>query len=144
MGEYYWELVQRDGTTTEVPPDLVDVIKRRMANKEPINTKSAVIPFAQIEHFRKTSKPFNTQPLIEAAAQAFKEAIFNEDGSIQAQWVKKEVTQRDYDKKYVHGYRVLDKANNMVVIAFRLPTHLIDNSVVSYLSDNEIEKLQNT
>lgn len=142
MSEYYWELVLRDGTKYDIPPAAVPVVKRRMEAHDPINLKTASIPYAQIEHFRITSKAFDTQPLLEAASQAFNEPIYTEDGSIQARWVKKLVTQREYSKAYTHGYRRLGDENGMVVVAWRQPLHSIDNSVTQDCDEGEVQKLE--
>lgn len=141
MSEYYWELVQHDGTMLEIPPDKVDIIKRRMEQGQPINTTSMVIPVNQVKYFRRTSKPYNPQKLIEDVAQAFNEPVLSEDGTIQAKWVKKEVTQAEYLKYYTHGYRKLSEDGGMVTIAFRLAIHDIDVNKTPYLTDEEVKYL---
>lgn len=137
---FYWELVQFDGTTLDVPPDLVDTVKKRMEQKLIINTTSMSIPSNQIKYFRKTSKPFHAQPVIEAVAQAFKEPLLNEDGSIQAKWVKKLITQREYAKLGSQGYKRLPDEEGMVVVAFRQPIHQIDVEKTSEITEDEIRQ----
>lgn len=142
--EYYWELIQHDGTRLEIPPEAVDTIKRRMANGDPINTRSMVIPVNQIKHFRQTDKPFGTQNLLEDASRAFGEPMLNKDGSIVARWVKKTVTQNKWEKFYApSGYRKLAEDGGMIVIAFRLPVHEIDVNMTPYCSDEEVQQLTN-
>lgn len=142
-GKYMWELVQHDGTTLDIPPDLVEVVKRRMGNKEAINTKTMVIPFNQIKFFRQTSRPFSTQPLLEEVAQVFHEPLMGDNNSIQSRWVKKHVTHGEYAKKYSFGYKRLEDEGGMIVVAFKLPTHLIDVSQTPYLTDEEMRKINN-
>lgn len=142
MTEYFWELVQRDGTITLIPPAGVELVKKRMANKDPINTRTETIPYAQIDHFRVTDKPFSSQTLLEAAARAFNDPQITE-GGIKARWVKKTVTAANYAKHYsnIPAYRKLADEGPMVVIAFRLPVHSIDPESMSYCTEDEIDKL---
>jgi hypothetical protein len=135
--EYYWELILRDGTKYEIPPAAVGTVNKRMGSKEPIFINTATIPFAQVEHFRQTDKVFG-QPLLDAVAQAFKEPVITDNG-IQARWVKKRVTQRDFNKKFaaLPAYRKLEEGNGMVTIAFRLATHDINVNTVDYCTDEE-------
>lgn len=141
--EYFWELITRDGTRFEVPPNGVQVIKRRMDSHDPINFRTASVPYAQIEHFRVTDKPFTTQRLLDDVAQAFGEEQINEDGSIQTRWVKKTVTQDRWNKYFGanSAYRKLGEENGMVQIGFRLPTHLVDQLATPYCTEEEINKL---
>lgn len=142
MTEFYWELIQHDGTRLEIPPSGVESIKRRMDNGQPIHTAhSGSIPSNQIKAFRPTEKPFSDQLLIEEVAQAFDEPIM-EGESVQARWVKKHVTQNKWEKFYSpSGYKILRQENGMVVVGFRVPTHLINPSVTPYCNEQEITLL---
>lgn len=143
MSEYYWELIQFDDTRIEIPPSGVEVVKRRMANGEPINTRTSVIPVNQIKHFRQTDKLFSEQPLIDAVARAFNDPQLTEDDSIKARWVKKQVTGQSYAKHYsnIPAYRRLGTEGPMVTIAFKLPVHLIDVNTTTYCDESEIAQL---
>jgi len=142
MSEYYWELITKDGTCIEIPPSGIDVVKKRMGNHDPINTRTQVIPYAQIEHFRITSKPYSAQNLLEEVAQAFNDPIHNEDGSIVCRWVKKEVTQDRWNKYYSPlGYKRIGGEGGITTVAMRLPVHLIDTNETPYCSDEEVHKL---
>jgi hypothetical protein len=140
---YWWELITKDGERYEIPPDAVEVVQRRMGNKEVINLSTASIPFSEIKHFRVTAKPFGQQPLLEAAAQAFNEPMLNPDGSMIVRWVKCSVPRRLYDKHYAHipSYRKLGDDGTAVVIAFRLPIHSIDVNKVTECTENELTDL---
>jgi hypothetical protein len=140
---YYWELIQFDGTRIEIPPSAVEVVNRRWSNGDPIITDSMTIPANQIKTFRKTNKLFGQQPLLEAAAQAFNEPVLNEDGSIGSRWVKKSVTQTQYNKHYsaISAYRHLGEEQGMVTVAFRLPIHQIDHSNVDDCTEAEVLRL---
>ena len=143
MREYYWEIVQFDGTTTRIPPTAVEVVKRRMGSGEPINTTSMVIPTNQIKSFRKTDTPFETTPLLESVAQAFKQPLISNEGEIDVRWVKKMVTQAKWDSYYSKlSYRRLGEFNGMVTVAFKLPVHLINAQMVDYCSEDEISQLE--
>lgn len=142
--EYYWELVTKDDSRYEIPPEAVEVVQRRMGNKDPINLSTATIPFSEIKHFRITDKAHTNQPLLEAAAQAFNEPIFNEDGSMVVRWVKKNVPNREYAKHYSHipAYRRLGDDGNMVTVAFLLAVHDIDVNKVTDCTENEVRELE--
>lgn len=141
MNEYFWEITQFDGTVTQIPPNAVEVVKRRMANNEPINTTNMVIPANQIRSFRQTDKQYSTTPLLEAASQAFNEPMLS-DGGVVVRWVKRCVTNDNYNKHYskIPAYRRINELNGMTVVAFKLPVHLI-SSELAYCTDEEINKL---
>lgn len=141
--DYYWEIIQHDGTRTEIPPESVEVVKRRWNNHEPIHTTDESIPASQIKTFRKTAKPFNAQPLLDAAAQAFDEPVLNPNGSIVYKWVKKPVAQNEYAKHFSHlpAYRKLANDSGLVVVAFKLPVHAIDVNKVENCTDEEVLQL---
>lgn len=149
--QYFWEIVKRDGSTVEVVPSAVEVVRRRWDAGEPIHFPDMTIPAHQIVDFRRTSKPYGT-PLLDAAAQAFKEPKYFDvktslgytEEVLEARWVKKPVTNREYHKTYKHipGYRRIDDEPGMTVIAFKLPVHEIELQKVNYCTDDEIKVLQ--
>lgn len=141
--EFYWEIVLKDGTIYLIPPNAVDKVKTWMADKAPILLKSAAIPYSEIKIFRPTSKMYSNQPLLEEAAGAFKSPMYTADGSIQAAWVKKSVSQREYASYYskMFSYHKLSDDGQYVVIAFSLPVHDIDLNRVERCSDEEAEML---
>lgn len=143
MSDFYWELVQHDGTRLEVPPTHVDEIKKRMDSGSIIHTNSMSIPINQIKYLRQTERLYNPRPMLEAAAQAFKEPLYAENGSIKARWVKKDVPQRVYNKKYdaIPAYRKLGSGSGMVTVAFKLPIHQIDHNILQECTDEEVKSL---
>lgn len=140
--EFYWELVQFDGTRIEVPPAAVEVIKRRWDAGQPIHTaRQGSIPHNQIKHFRPTDKVFTAQPLLEAAAQAFNEPVV-ESEAIMCRWVKKRVTQQNWGRYYSHHpYKKLGEEGGMVLVGFRLPIHQINAVNTPYCTDDEVREL---
>lgn len=141
--DFYWEIIEHDGTVTDIPPDSVEVVRRRWKNNEPINLATTSIPANQIKKFQLTGRPYGQQPLLEAAAQAFKDPMYNPDGTVIVQWVKKHVPQREYTKHYgaIPSYRRLDEDRGMIVVAFRLPVHLIDTAKLDYCTPDEVQQL---
>lgn len=147
--EYFWELVLKDGTRYEIPPKFVEAVRARMDAKEAVSLRSAVIPYSEIGAFRQTNKAQSDQSLLTEAAQAFRQPIATKIGvngilydGIEARWVKKEVTSREWSRFYApSGYRKLDESGGMVTVAFRLPTHLIDPSL-GYCTDEEVAQLE--
>ena len=141
--EYYWLLTQHDGTETEIPPQAVAHVKRKMASNQPINLKTATIPINQIKSFRITERPFSDVHLLEEAAGAFGEQMLNEDGSMVIRWVKKAVPQDKWNKLYSANiaYKKLGEENSMVIVAFKVPVHLINQSITTYCTDDEVNIL---
>jgi len=145
--EFFWELVQRDGTVLEIPPEAVATVKKRWEAGQPIHTKySGSIPSNQIVAFRPTDKQANQQPLLEEVARAFNEAVLEErdgDTVIITKWVKKRVPQAKFNKYYSHsGYKKLSEEGGIVTIAWRQPVHQVDPTVVKYCDEQEIQQLQ--
>lgn len=140
--DYYWEIVQFDDTKVDIPPQAVETVKRRLDNKEPINLKTMSIPANQVKAFRQTGKRYSEQPLIEDVARAFNEPLLTEDGSVVAKWVKKPITAHDRAKAYNNpAYKTLTSDGNMVMVAFRLPAHLIDPRELTECTEDEIRQL---
>lgn len=142
MSEFYWNLVLKDGSTIQIPPSLVAVIKRRIANREAINMRSRMVLYAEIERFEQTSRLFTARPLLEEVAQVFSEPMLTEDGDIQTRWVKKQVTPGEYAKKYTHGYKRLPDEDGMVVVAFRKAIHDVDITTTPYLTETEVRQIE--
>lgn len=144
--DFYWQLTQKDGTTILIPPEAVERVQHWMSAKEPILLKSAVIPYSEVKGFEATSKAYSNVPLLEEAAAAFKEPIFTEDGSMQARWVKKAVTQREYQNYFskIPSYHKLDEDGARVWVAFLIAVHDIDHTRVDNCTDAESERLDAT
>lgn len=144
MDEYYWEIVERDGTTTRIPPDSVAVVQRRWTEGQPIHTRTRSIPANQIQSFRVTGERYSSVPLIEAAAQAFNDPVQvkldSGEVAVKARWVKLVVPMERWGRYYSQsiGYKLLTEMNGMAVIAFRKAIHDIDPNKTPYLTDDEI------
>lgn len=141
--EYYWQITQHDGTTTDIPPDKVDVVKRRMIDGLPINLKTMTIPTNQIRSFRISERPFTSTVLLEESAGVFGEPLNNPDGSIVYRWVKKGVPQDKWNKYYSPNvaYKKLAEENSMVIVAFKLPVHTINQLMTPYCTDEEVNRI---
>lgn len=149
--EYYWELTYRDPTDfktirkVQIPPASAPNIRKRWDNGEPIHLNTGSIPANQIVGFEKTSKMFSTQRLLDEVAQAFNEPQYNaDDGSMIVRWVKKEVTQDQWNRHFspIGAYKYLGEGSGMTTIAFRLPVHIIDTTKVEYCTEEEIKRLE--
>lgn len=147
---YYWELTLMSGDKIPIPPEYVDVVKQKWANKENIATSRQVIPAHQIVNFEQTSRRRVEGKLLEEVARAFKDPIVKErryaDGStdeaVKARWVKKDVTQREWDKYYsANGYKLLRRDAGVVTVAFVVAAHLVDLDRVEYCTKEEEAKL---
>lgn len=142
--EYYWELLTKDGSSIIIPPQSVSKVNKHMAEGTAIVTKAMTIPADQVKSFHVSNRLYSSQPLLDAAAQAFKEPIFNEDGSMVAVWVKKPVTNREYASHYskIPSYRKLSDDGSHVWIALFLPVHDVDLDKVQYCTEEETTKLE--
>lgn len=142
MDNHYWQITLRDGQKIQVPPEAVEIVKRRWEANQPIKTSKQIIPIHQIVAFEKTSRTKAEVPLVEAAAQAFKEEMLNEDGSVICRWVKMQVTSKEWEKHYSpHHYKRLADEDGMVVVAWFQPAHLFNSERTSYCTDEEIKSL---
>lgn len=147
--KFYWQIELYGGELIDVKPDPAKIthIQKMIADQSgAITTPTRSIVIKDIKDFRLSDKPYNDQKqLEEGAAQAFKEPIYNEDGEVEAKWVKKGITSRRYHSffKYNPSYKLLSEDDKWVILAFRLPTHLIDYSVVQELSQGEFLRVNN-
>lgn len=142
--QFYWDLTLKDGRVVPIPPNAVATVRRKMTAKDPISTTDGVIPFSEIKGFDRTSRRKIEVPLLEEAAAAFNEPLFNDDKEVKARWVKKEVTALEYARFYgpSPGYRRLGTdPSGLVWVAFVLPVHKIDQSRVSICTPGEIKEL---
>lgn len=144
---YYWEL--KWGKYPEpirsvlIPPDKVEVIKRRWGNGDLINLSTSSIPANQIKSFEMTDKPYTEQRLIDAVAQAFKEPVLSGE-AIGSRWVKLNVTQDKWSRFYsvTPGYKNLGEFNGLTVVAFKKAIHDIDVQITPYCDDDEVKQLE--
>lgn len=126
-----------------IPPDKVQVVKKRWDNGDPIHLTTGSIPADRIKSFRISGTPFTATPLLEAAAQAFNEPILNEDGSIVCRWVKRNIPSDKWNRHFssIPAYKRLGDSGGMVVMAYKLPIHEVDVHTTSYCTDDEVVRL---
>lgn len=141
--EYYWELLTKEGVSIYIPPESVAKVNKHMADGTPIVTRSMTVPVDQVKAFRVTNKLYSSQPLLDAAAQAFKEPVYNDDGSIVCRWVKKSVTSREYATHFskIPSYHKLSDNGAHVWVAMLSPVHDIDLNRVEYCTEEENVRL---
>jgi len=141
--EYYWKLEFKDGNSVLINPRYATEIKRQLKEERMLTTADWVRSISDIKSFEKTSQPLKTYKRIgaaeEAVARAFNEPILNDDGSVAAKWVKKPITKIEWTKYYMKqpSYKLL----NDYEVAFRLPTHLIDLTKCTELTEQEIDTI---
>lgn len=141
--QYYWEIVERDGTVTKIPPHNVAVVQRRWTALQPIHTITRSIPAQQIVSFHITAERYDTVPLLEVVAQAFNDPMYTDSGAVKARWVKQTVPMERWQRYYSASpaYRFLGELNGMAQIAFIKPIHEIDVNSTPYLTDDELQKI---
>lgn len=143
--EFYWKLEYgdyRDPKSVMIPPGKVQVVQKRWDNGDPIHLNTGSIPANQIRSFEITNRPVTEQPLIEGAAQAFKEPILTKNG-IACKWVKKDVTQDQWNRYFssIPGYKRLFDDSTMVTVAFIKAIHDIDVNKTPYCTPEEVKYL---
>lgn len=141
----YWEIRLRDKRVIQVPPASVQMIQKRMDARLPIHTAySGSFPSTDIVAFEPTDRPFTSTPLLEEASRIFREPMLTDDGII-SRWVKKEVPLPRWERHYAPlGYARLRETEGRVIIAWRLPTHLIDVTRYQPCTDDEVTQLERT
>jgi hypothetical protein len=142
MMSFYWHIELYSGEIIKVRPDhqKIRLIQEKISKQEgSITTPTRSIIIKDIKDFRLSDEPHNQQKLLEGAAQAFKEPMFNDDGSIQARLVKKSVPIRRWNTHYqkIPSYRLLEDDGSFVKMAFVLPVHQIDHQIVQELTPDE-------
>jgi len=141
--DYYWQLVLKDNRTVLIPPKGVEVVRHKMATRQPIHTRAEMIPFSEIKGFEKTSKRFTNVQVVEETARALNEPVVTDSNEVKARWVKKQVSKSEYDKKYakVSFYRYLSEGNGFITVAFLCPIHKINLHEVAYCTTDEETRL---
>ena len=140
---YWWELELKDGSVIPVKPDRVAWLRSKRTNKEIIQTKTRDVNPFDIVDFRMTSRPYQDNKLIAAAAQAFNEPVITDNGAIRSTWVKRQVTHREYTKHYsgISAYHRLYETDGLITVAFCLPWHAVDPAKVDYCTEDEIKTI---
>jgi hypothetical protein len=141
IDDYYWELELWDKEIIKVKPHLENIkyIQDMMAKGSgSIMFPNRSIPVKNIKDFRLSDELYSSQKLIEAVNTIFNEPTITKRG-VKAQWVKKSVPRRVYDKHYAHipAYRLLDNNDSFVTIAYLLPTNQIDHQLVQDLTPDD-------
>lgn len=162
--EFYWELkygTRDELRTIDIPPDKVAEVQRKWDNGQPIHTSRGSIPPSQIKEFSPTERPYGNQALLEAGARAFHEPIYKtlpqtqnfetQAGQlieisyevVEAKWVKQVTTMDKWGRYYsaIPAYHLLEEANGMATMAFRLGTHDIDPTKTPECTVDEVKKL---
>lgn len=140
----YWKLLMWDGEEVKVKPENVEFIQAKLDQGEGfIKTPNRSIAVKNIKDFIESDEIYTDQKLLESSAQAFGEAIYNDDGSIIFRWVKKSVPKRQYYKYYAPtpGYRRLSEEENYVTVMWKQPVHLIDLQNMSELTPEDEQNL---
>lgn len=154
VDQFYWQITERDGTVTRIPPDSVEVVQRRWGEGKPIHTNTRSIAANQITSFRISNQRYTGQPeqkLLEDASQVFNEPIYSQvEGlhgrkyeAVQARWVKTVVTMERWQRYYssIPSYHLLGEVNGMAEVAFLVATHDIDVNKTPYCSNAEVQRL---
>lgn len=145
----YWHIELYSGEIIKVKPDAnnVSMIQNKIAKQAgAITTPTRSIVIKDIKDFRLSDEPVIDQKLLEDVSQAFNEPVYTPEGAVAAKWVKKSIPKRRWHSffEYIPAYRLLREDDMFAVVAFRVPTHLIDHQRVQELSPDELRMVVNT
>lgn len=138
----YWLLTKRDGTNIYIPPQSIEIVKKRWDTNLPIHTSQGSVPPYEIKSFEPSDKPYSDIPLLEEASRAFNEPLYTKDGAIKGKWMKRDVPIQMYNKHYskISGYHYLGAIGSMVTVAMKMPIHQISRDM-QYCTTDEINIL---
>lgn len=139
--DHYWIIELWNGEKIRVQPKNASAVQDRVARGDGfLKTPEMTINVKDIKNFNKSDEIYTDQKLLGDASRAFGEPVAGEDGAVQATWVKKAVPKRRWENfyRFNEAYRIFEDVDpNMVLIMFKVPTHLLSESVTP-LSDAEI------
>ena len=141
MDNCYWEIELWNKDKIRVKPQNAAIVQERISKGDGfLQTADMTINVKDIKSFNKTEHAFTDQKLLEESSMAFNDPIYDDNNSIRASWVKKTISRRRWENYYHLGnYKLFESTDtNSVVIMFRIPTHLIDLTQVTPLTNSEI------
>lgn len=133
--ELYWHIELYSGEIIKVKPEAakIEYIQGIIAKQEgAITTPTRSIIVKDIKDFRLSDEVYSDQKQIVGANQTFNDPIYVKEiingveyESIVAQWVKRSIPRRQWDKTYrlSPGYRLLYDNDNYITMAFLIPVH---------------------
>lgn len=146
--DLYWHIELYSGEIIKVKPDPAKIkfIQEMIAKQEgSITTPTRSIIIKDIRDFRVSDERYANQKLMEASAPAFREPEYTKNG-IKCRLVKKSVSKQKWENYYsrIPSYHLLGDSESFVMIAFTLPTYLIDHQRVQELTQDEERSLSYT
>lgn len=144
---FYWLIEKWDKETIKVKPENARLIQSLITKGEGfIRTTTRTINVKDVKSFDESDIPYSDQKLLESSSRAFNSELYsnvNDEEMVQAKWVKKPVSHKKYESfyKYNSAYKHIDENDKNIIVAFLVPTHLINSKRVTELTPYEI--LQN-
>lgn len=145
MKQTEWVLPLRDGTVVKIPPAKVAHITKLIEDKAPIRMEGRLILYQDIESGPKEYAPPDLEPeLLEGAALAFGSPIVTAHGEIKCVWVKETVSATRWNKYYSQfaNYFKLGNSYDSIVVAYRLPMHMLSTISVEKCNESEAQQLE--
>lgn len=141
--EFYWHLIKWDNEIILVKPQNAEYVQSLLSKGDGfIRTPDRSIAVKDIKDFVVSGESYTDQKVIDGALQAFNNPVINEDGSIKSVWVKRGVSQREFEKKFSYGsYKILSSLNGYIMMAYKIPIHLMNNEVVEECSPQEVLRM---
>jgi hypothetical protein len=130
MEQTEWVLPLRDGTKIKIPANKLARINEKIANKEAIITGDRTVLYADLAGGPQRYQPEIPAPeLLAQAAVAFGAPMLTSSGAVQCVWIKQTVSAQQWNKYYSQfaTYHKLGNSYDSVVVAYRMPQHLVDN-----------------
>lgn len=131
MEQQEWVLPLRDGTTIKIPPSKVANINKLVEAKEPIRIEGRLVLYQELAGGPRLYVPDPIEPgLLEDYAKATGTPVLNTLGEVECDWIKETVSANRWNKYYSQfaSYFKLGNSYESVVIAYRIPKHLVQNS----------------
>lgn len=144
MEQTHWVLPLKDGTEIKIPLNKISDINKKLANREPITTPGRTVLWQDIAGGPRRYEPVPAgSDLAEQAAIAFNEPILSDNNEVRCTWVKEQVSANRWNKYYANfpNYYKLGNSYDNVVMAYRLPIHMVDNTV-DKCTPSESDELQ--
>lgn len=149
---YYWYIVTKQGDKVRVKPteaNLHHIKQKLQQGSGHIITRTQTINVYDVKEFYESDEPVvQVERLIgdglaEDAARAFNEPLLSEDDEVICKPVKRQVSRKRWDQHYskFSSYTVLEDSGDHLVIAYWLPTHLVDLHKHSLCEPAEIARI---
>lgn len=140
----YWILETWEKEIIYIGPKGAEQVKQRFLEGRDVDLGNRIIIYKNIKDFRESDRVWSDRKELSTGSSEDIHALpsYTKDGSIVCQWVSKVVPRREWNTYYAPtGYKMLNQTEGQVLIAFRLPIHMIPTTV-NICNTDEIYQLE--